>query len=299
MKDILSHVFLPHESNNHRAKFLHHSSLLIIAGIVLLASVFVSLASQYSPGVLGISSNISIEDLLSKTNEKREAEGLPPLELNDDLSVAAGEKARDMFFKDYWAHNSPDGTTPWVFIKSSGYDYLYAGENLARGFTTTDDVVSAWMDSPGHRENILSGNYDDVGFAIADGRLSDGDTILIVQMFGRTKENAAVDIASAQEGPVQSEVVQIPRAESQVKQSNFQPESLVASVQSNPLVDAGTFSKTSSTILLSLLIGLLILDAVIIQRKNIVRILSHNLDHVIFLCLILIVVIIIGKGIVL
>lgn len=97
------------------------------------------------PSVLGTYSNISQEALLSMTNQKRQEVGLSPLNLNGSLSQAAAGKASDMFTKDYWAHVSPDGTSPWVFIKASGYNYIYAGENLARGFTTPTDVVNAWM----------------------------------------------------------------------------------------------------------------------------------------------------------
>ena len=86
-----------------------------------------------------------------------------------------------MFSKDYWAHNAPDGTTPWVFIKNTGYNYIYAGENLARGFNSASDVINAWMNSPEHRQNVLSPNYQNVGFAVATGTLSGEDTVLVVE----------------------------------------------------------------------------------------------------------------------
>ena len=68
-----------------------------------------------------------------------------------------------MFSKNYWAHFAPDGSTsPWDFIHQSGYNYIFAGENLAKGFTDANSVVAAWMNSPSHRENILSNKYKDV-----------------------------------------------------------------------------------------------------------------------------------------
>lgn len=295
MRDILPHIFLPHHTNNHKAKFLHHSSLFTIVCLVLFSSLVVAISNNRYQEVLGISSNISTSELLVLTNEKRQEEGLAPLALNEKLSNAASEKAKDMIAKNYWAHNSPDGTTPWVFVRSSGYDYLYAGENLARGFVSSSEIVDAWMDSPGHRENILSGNYSDVGFAILDGELTGDETVLVVQMFGKTK-SLAPEIAEAQVSlPVQNQesVAVVPDEESLVAQA---PQPAVASVQSAPLIDSQIFSKTSSYLILGLLIGLLVLDAVIVKRKKIVRILSHNLDHVMFLFVVLIVILIIGNG---
>lgn len=302
MKDLLPHLFLPHISNNHRAKFLHHSSLLLLIGILLFASVITSHTSRLSGQVLGVSSNITTSELLALTNSQRAQQGLAPLKLNSELSNAAAYKAQDMLAKDYWAHNSPDGTTPWVFVKSSGYDYLYAGENLARGFYTSSDVVNAWMASPGHKENIMSSNYDDIGFAIVDGTLTGDETILVVQMFGRSKAVAAVPQTDS---TVENSVPQIERGvvvesdlrREEIRQSVRQSE--VASIQSQPFIDVNIFSKTSSLLILSVLLGLLILDIIIIQRRSIVRILSHNIDHVIFLCVVAVVILVLQNGTVL
>lgn len=294
MKDALLHIFLPRGTNNHRAKFLHHSSLLLISVLILGVALLTSYSSNHRPDVLGISSNITSSDLLSLTNQKRQEQGLPSLVLNEKLNAAAEQKARDMFAKDYWAHNGPDGTTPWVFVKSSGYDYLYAGENLARGFTNSPEVVAAWMASPGHRQNILSGDYQDVGFAVIDGNLTGDETVLVVQMFGKTKD-APVEVATASDAApkpqVQEVVIQDLRPVSQ--------ETNVASVKSTPLLDSQIFSKTSSILILGILITILAVDAFIIQRKKIVRILSHNLDHAMFLFIVLIVVFLVGRGMIL
>src|SRR5207302_5413693 len=114
------------------------------------------------PSVLGDSINIAAQDLLNLTNQERQKNGLAPLVMNDQLTNAAKMKAQDMFALNYWAHNSPTGTMPWDFIKKAGYDYEFAGENLARGFTSAPDIVTAWMNSPSHRENMLSPHYKDV-----------------------------------------------------------------------------------------------------------------------------------------
>ena len=197
MKDFLHHLFLPRESNNHRAKLLHHSSLVVlIIGLFVFGAGF-SFTAQHNQAVLGISYSITPQELLVLINQKRQDAGLPPLTMNDTLATAATRKAQDMFSKDYWAHIAPDGTTPWYFIRSSGYEYIYAGENLARGFYSTGEVINAWMASPSHRENLLSPNYKDVGFAIQEGTLTGDDTVLVVQEFGSTNSTVAVQTEPA------------------------------------------------------------------------------------------------------
>src|SRR5260370_4646050 len=99
MPNFLRHLFIPRESNNHRAKLLHHDSLLIV--ILLLRIGLVSLTSiqKNFPQVLGISANIRPEDLLNLTNQQRQQHGLPPLHIDSELAQAASQKAADMFSK--------------------------------------------------------------------------------------------------------------------------------------------------------------------------------------------------------
>jgi uncharacterized protein YkwD len=101
-------------------------------------------------------------------NRERAARGLAPLRLNERLCAAARDRIADMFTKRYFAHNSPDGIDPFSWIMRHGYRYLFAGENLATGYSGTS-VVDGWMHSPGHRRNILGADYTEVGIAIADG----------------------------------------------------------------------------------------------------------------------------------
>jgi uncharacterized protein YkwD len=117
--------------------------------------------------VLGAARNFSSSRLLSATNEQRTNAHEAPLNLNAQLSAAAQAKAEDMIKNDYWAHNSPDGKTPWTFITGSGYQYQAAGENLAYGFSGANQTVVGWMNSTEHRDNILNASYQDVGFGVA------------------------------------------------------------------------------------------------------------------------------------
>jgi len=306
MKEFLHHLFFPRESNNHRAKLLHHDSLIIVIAFFLLSALSLTSLHKAYPQVLGIASNISPADLLTFTNQKRQENGLPALKIDGQLTQAAEQKASHMFAHNYWAHIAPDGTTPWYFIKNSGYEYLYAGENLARGFSTASDVVNAWMNSPTHRENMLSKNYDDVGFAIQTGNLTGSDTILVVEELGSrynsgtTNEVKTSEAAQPSPTPVTVAVVTLTPsptlAPTMTPTPTPKPKTTVAAASNKPLIDSKSMTRQIAFGLLFLFIAVLVIDAIIIERNKIARVVAHNVDHIIFLVIIIIVAIIIGKG---
>lgn len=279
MKGFLHDLFFPHLHNNYRSRLLHHSSLIAVIVLLFAGSFLLPVLKTSLPSVLGIATDITSEKLLILTNEKRHENGAGPLNINEKLDEAAVEKADNMFADNYWAHNSPSGKTPWVFIKNSGYTYVYAGENLARGFTKPNDVISAWMASPSHRENMLSTNYADVGFAVKEGKLLGEDTILIVEMFGNTslsqnKENLATGLPNS---------------------SNTQSMVLNSQAQ-RPLIDVSSFSKNLTLFIALLFITILVLDALVIERRKVTRFVGHNLDHIFFFSLITLIIIIVARG---
>lgn len=319
MLKILRHLFLPHHTNNHRAKLLHHQSIVwIIVFLLGLTFVLPPLQRQY-PSVLGITVNMSVGELLSLTNQKRQEAGLAPLNLSPELSNAASAKASYMIEKNFWAHIAPDGTTPWYFIRNSGYQYQYAGENLARGFNSAGEVVDAWMASPTHRENLLSPNYKDIGFAITSGTLTGVETVLVVQEFGSkyvaeqssvasnqapvvTNVPVAAQIPVATQAPIVT-IVPSPVASSATPQVatrlEAKPQTVVAAAVNKPLVDSKSASHNLSIFILGLFIVLFVVDAIVIEKKQIARMVTHNLDHIVFLAILLMAAIIIGKGVVL
>jgi len=316
MRDFLHHLFFPRESNNHRAKLLHHKGLLVLLiALLVIEGFFIATEKKYS-GVLGETASIKIQDLLDLTNQKRAENGLPSLSISSELNVAATNKAGDMFAKNYWAHVGPDGTTPWSFIRSAGYEYVYAGENLARGYSTASDVVNAWMASPGHRDNILSNNYKDVGFAIQEGTLTGDSTVLVVQEFGsRTGGSVAQETtaiaATATPVPPSPTVVVIARVTftptptippsptptpTVVPAPNPDERLLVASFTSEPLINSNSLKKQLIVGVLGILIVTLLIDVVLIERRQIIRLFVHNLDHIIFLGILLVVILIVSQG---
>ena len=297
MINFLRHLFIPHHTNNHRPKILHHVSISIVIVFFLTLAIFQPVLQRNYPSVLGAAINISTEDLVKLTNEKRAEAGLPPLILNQELSSAAADKASYMFEKNFWAHVAPDGTTPWYFIKNAGYEYSYAGENLARGFNSAPDVVEAWMASPTHRENLLSPNYDDIGFAVAQGSLTGSETTLVVQEFGKEYAPDNGSIAGSQV-PVTTPFPSPAPKQVSVKSTVGAPRvgTTVAAAVNKPLIDSKSASFNFAIYMLGLFILILVVDAIIIERKQIARVFAHNLDHIIFLTILLLAAIIIGGG---
>ena len=125
-------------------------------------------------------------DILTYTNEERAKEGLRPLLYNAQLSTIAEAKALDMIEKQYFAHVSPSGVDVSVMADTYGYAYLNIGENLALGdFESSREVVTGWMNSPGHRENIMNTNYREIGIAALLGTYEGRKVWYAVQEFGR------------------------------------------------------------------------------------------------------------------
>jgi len=112
---------------------------------------------------------ITIKSVVDELNVRRTAAGLPPLREDSRLSQAADDRMRDMEEQGYWNHNDPQGRSPFQWLQPRGYDFSYAGENLAAGFETAEIMVDGWMESKGHRDNILSPFYNECGVSIIDG----------------------------------------------------------------------------------------------------------------------------------
>jgi len=192
MRKRLRNHFIPHEGNDYKPHFVRERNL---AGIALLVVAVFGLAYSIkslittNPGLL---SAVITSILVDETNTERLSENLKPLEFNPILASAAQLKANDMVSKTYFAHTSPEGKSPWYWFKESGYKFIYAGENLAVNFVDSEDVVRAWMNSQGHRANILNDKFSEIGIAIASGVYNGSPSIYVVQLFGRPAPKAQV-----------------------------------------------------------------------------------------------------------
>jgi uncharacterized protein YkwD len=182
-KERISHMlslFLPCEQNNYRARLLSTPALIILAVFLFL---FNTVAGTIP--VQAVSAAIGAEDLLTLHNEERRKANLPPLRINAELMDSAQQKAEAMLELNCWSHYCPPDVEPWTFFTEAGYDYLYAGENLAEGYFNNEDVMVAWMNSPTHEENIVKPEYEEIGFGIVQGNYQGKENnIIIVVHFG-------------------------------------------------------------------------------------------------------------------
>jgi uncharacterized protein YkwD len=302
VKEVIRHLFIPHESNNHRAKALHVDALALYILAFAIFNVAIKTLHTAYPDVLGYATNIQVQELLADTNAKRALSGLAPLTLNQQLSVAAANKASDMFTKDYWAHVAPDGKTPWDFIVGVGYRYTVAGENLAKNFQDSNGVVEAWMASPSHRDNLLKPNYKEVGFAVVNGKLQGEETTLVVQMFG-TKPAAVVEVLPSPSPVLPSVIptvavtepvlakapdvkpVVIPEVASATqKAATFIP---FASAVTTPKIDIVTLRRDVTMAFGGAIIGIFLIDLYIALKRKTVRAVGSSVAHVLFFLVIL------------
>lgn len=304
----LTHWFIPRSSNNHRAKALHLDAMAVYAFAFVIFNLFTRVVSINHPDILGYATNIQVEQLLAETNAKRQAAGLSPLTLNPQLSQAAAGKASDMFGKNYWAHVSPDGKTPWDFIVGAGYKYSVAGENLAKNFQDSSGVVAAWMNSPSHKENLMKPNYKEVGFAVVNGVLQGEETTLVVQMFG--SQPGARTVVAAEPSPadeltqqvvaqeaVPPVIAAVPQISPIVTQSpvvvpevasvsEVQPKTgffpAFNSVIFAPKFDIVALRRDVSMVFGGVLVGIMLVDMYVAMKKRTIRAVGSSLAHVLF-----------------
>jgi len=122
--------------------------------------------TEATPKVTSVESNFSntkrakLYDLVSRY---RIDNGLQPLSIDYSLEKAAEDKANDMVVRNYWDHNTPDGAGPWVFISKYNYRYYRAGENLARDYSSAEDILAGWIKSPSHNKNLIEEDFEDTG----------------------------------------------------------------------------------------------------------------------------------------
>ena len=180
MKD----TFFPHKGNGRHPHALRGN--VIIGAIVLVLIVEAGLLAQtfYFSQTQTMTASVLPAVVADLTNEQRTDNGITALTVSPLLTQAAQDKANDMAAKGYFSHVSPSGELPWAWFEQVGYNYQFAGENLAINFTDSQDVVNAWMLSPEHRANILKQDYTQIGIGIAQGMYQGEETTFVVEFFG-------------------------------------------------------------------------------------------------------------------
>lgn len=158
--------------------------MIVLVALFFLEAAFlvqIFLVWPYS----NIFSSILPSVLVDLTNNDRSENNVSALKVNPLLELAAQLKAQDMATKGYFEHTSPEGLTPWFWLQKVGYRWSGAGENLAVNFSDSSDIENAWMNSSGHRANILDNRFSEIGIATAKGIYKGQEAIFVVQFFGR------------------------------------------------------------------------------------------------------------------
>jgi uncharacterized protein YkwD len=203
----VKNYFYPCQDNNFHPHFYRKTSVLAMLILVILLFIL-SLTqtallrnSKYLATVLPAT-------LVDFANDTREIYSLGDLKYDSKLELAAELKAEDMVSKSYFAHNSPEGISPWYWFSQAGYEFIFAGENLAINFSDSRDVHNAWLASASHRANILNANFTSVGIATAEGMYQGVPATFVVQMFGRPlvkDTEIGISVAHAEEVFVNTE----------------------------------------------------------------------------------------------
>lgn len=188
---------LPTQENAYRPAILERRSLLLFLGAILVAEGLL-VANLFGRSAMpDFLAAVVSSEIISLTNVERAQAETISLRENPLLAAAAQRKAEDMAARGYFSHTGPDGKPPWSWIAEAGYDYHFAGENLAVHFVDSSDVVEAWMDSPSHRANIVKPLYQEIGVGVAHGSYQGSPAIFVVQFFG-TPQNTQLSAAVGQ-----------------------------------------------------------------------------------------------------
>ncbi len=180
--------FLPHSGNDHKPHFWRKEVIVLLLVLIILSELaflgqvfFISRKGDFLAAILP-------NAVVLITNQKREEVGARILVPNTLLQKAAELKAEDMAKKGYFSHTTPEGRNSWYWLEQVGYDYVYAGENLAVNFSDSSDLTEAWMNSPTHRENIVKPNFTEIGIGMATGTYKGRETVFVAQFFGSQRE---------------------------------------------------------------------------------------------------------------
>lgn len=190
----MKNFFLPTEENAQIPKSLSKKSLLFYSIVLVVVKILAVSYFLFVPTTPITAHQISSSSLVSSINAARSAQGMNTLAPNAQLVEAANNRAIDMINRDYFSH---DGC--WAAFAAVGYQYQYAGENLAIDFATTQEVHNALMASPSHRANILNGNFTEIGVAAYEGEFEGRTTVIVVELFGTPQAQPAVESETVSE----------------------------------------------------------------------------------------------------
>ncbi len=179
--------FIPHAGNNYHPHLLHtkraifYSAFFLALKCIIFITVLAIPSQAYlAPDVLAV----HYSAILDRTNQLRAENGLPALSPANLLTVSANAKAEDMARNHYFSHFGPSRHTLSYFLDKAGYRYSVAGENLAMGFASGEEVINAWVKSPTHYANLIDTDFNEFGLGIEAGEYSGIPTVFVAEHFG-------------------------------------------------------------------------------------------------------------------
>lgn len=231
LRNHLHDHLIPHEGNGFKPLLFTATGVGAVIVVLLLvqAAYFVQTKIVFKhtdflasvlPGVLA-----------TLTNQDRVKSGIRALQPDAHLAQAAQMKAEDMAAKGYFSHVDPEGRQPWHWFDKAGYQYTYAGENLAVNFTDSEDVQEAWMNSPTHHANIVKAQYTRIGIGVAQGMYQGKATTFVVQFFATPKVAAAPVAPAPEPQPEAPEPVEEEPTQLAVETGTTTPDSQVLGIE--------------------------------------------------------------------
>jgi uncharacterized protein YkwD len=201
--------------------------LFILSALIISASPLPVYAGGSSP-----------DNIIHLTNKERERAGLIKLSPNAALTEAAANKADEIFRTNNFQHTINDKKFS-AWIKETGYDYQYAGENLAINYFKDNEAMTAWMNSVSHKKNILNPLFEEIGVAIVEGPFDGADAKLIVQEFGTKVKDKTQSYQIASSGSVSLS----PNSNFYMLTTSVDPRGLLASPYADLLVAGSSFQS--------------------------------------------------------
>jgi len=186
----LKDFFTPHAGNDYRPLALHPQRLFFYSLSAVLIKFLVVVFVLGFPIMAWLSPDVLYEQgrkIIALTNDLRQQLGVTVLAESPILDQAAYDKVQDMLLNQYFAHTGPDSRSLVDWLKTAGYNYLVAGENLAMGYSSPEEMTAAWEKSPTHYANLIDPDFSEIGVGLVSGSYNNLETILAAQFFGRPK----------------------------------------------------------------------------------------------------------------
>lgn len=279
----LKKYFIPHEGNNYHPHILHTKRAFFYSAVFLVCKMFVVAFVIFLPmEVFGLPDVLAEEQrqIIALTNQVRAERQRKILGVSDKLDRSAQYKSDDMVAGDYFAHaQGSKGLAYWLF--KAGYNYETAGENLAVGYATADEVVAAWVNSPTHYANLIDSDYKDFGVGLTSGYFNGEPTVFIAQHFGSPMLSQELPLSQAKIAKKSVASMVVPASSTEVllsdtttfKQNLVMPapartEEIASSSLAETVISTLVFSSSTSVLSFSALDESSTTDAVVLSART-------------------------------